>query len=231
MPKLLDLQRETINGFAGQLLDAAYSLLALPSLSRMDRFMIVYDLSFFCHFERGKTITEPEFIEFTRTLLQPFIVDEWVKSFEFYDEARVAEAKTIGEHTLPKLPKFDAFVAQFAHNWYRVFKGLESVIEEYRPMQTVAGLVRPRDTEIPNDAIDILARSMNTPVMQTLMSTALPPEWLMQTHFMPGDSPKFMYYRREFTPYGNDEPTYAYILVYLPTRFLMGLPELRQTFA
>lgn len=230
MPTQKEIEYQMINDFAGQLQDAAYSLLALPAASRFDRFMIVHDLSFFCDFERGKTISETEFHDFTKTMMQPFIVSDWVKSFEFYDEKKVAEAEAKGKNELPQLPRFDTFVAQFSHNWYRIFKAIENIVEEHRPTQKLS-MIRARDTELSVEAMNQIGTAMQVPIIQQLVTTALPTEWQVMQRLQNRDQPKFVLYRRDFKIWGADQAAVAYIMVYLPSRMMKGLPELRQTFA
>lgn len=231
MPTQKELDYQIINDFAGHLQDAAYSLLALPSASRFNRFMIVLDLSFFCNIERGKPIDETEFKAFMRTMFQPFITTDWVRSFEFYDEQRVKEAAEKGKNEIPELPRFDAFVDNFSASWYRIFRSLDFLIEEHRPIRRLPTMTRARDTELSEDAMNAIGAAVtNIHELQTLVHTALPPAWSVIQRVGNKDETKFILYRTEIKVFESDKRTSAYIMVYLPSRMMRGLPDLRKTF-
>ena len=232
MPSQKEIEYQIINDFAGHLLDAAYSLLALPSASRFNRFMITLDLSFYTNFEKGNTISEQEFKEFARTMFQPFITSDWVRSFSFYDEKRVQEAAEKGKEVLPELPRFESFVETFSHNWYRIFRSIDFLVEQHRPIRRLPTMVRARDTELSDEAMAEISRAMtNIREIQTLVTTALPPDWRVTQRLDVNDSTKFVLYSTDFTVFETNKKSTAYIIVYLPTRMMRGLPDLRRTFA
>lgn len=211
-----NMNRIIANDFAGHLQDAAYSLLALPGLSRTNRFMIVIDLSFFCHFERKNTVDYTTFKSFIRTMLEPFISENWVKSFEFYND------KT----NEPDTDKFEAFIEKFSKHWYSIFMKLNDIVEEYKPMRTTT-LIRPIDTEIADEAMDKMADIMRK---DTNIYEAMPYTWDVLSYLLLTDKVKFICYRKEIVIYGEEVKSPAYILIYLPQRLLRGLPDLRNTF-